>query len=43
MGKHGKEVNCPGCGGRKEVQESQDGKIVRVPCKLCNGTGKQPQ
>lgn len=42
MGKHQKEVNCPGCNGRKTQKESQDGTIVEVPYRLCNGTGKQP-
>ncbi|WP_281288255.1 hypothetical protein [Haloactinospora alba] len=42
MGKHEKEVNCSGCGGKKQVQRSYDGKVVWEPCQLCGGTGKQP-
>lgn len=42
MGKHEKEVNCVGCGGKKTVPQSRDGQVVQIPCTLCNGTGKQP-
>lgn len=42
MGKHEKEVNRPGCNGHKTIDEWRDGQRVKVPCPLCNGTGKQP-
>ncbi len=42
MGEHRKEVNCSGCAGRGQVQQSQDGTVVMVPCTMCGGTGKQP-
>ncbi len=42
MGKHEKEVNCPGCDGHKTVTEWRDGEAKKLPCPLCNGSGKQP-
>lgn len=42
VGDHGKEVNCSTCHGRKTITQSRDGKVDRIPCPLCNGTGKQP-
>ncbi|NYE48328.1 DnaJ-class molecular chaperone [Spinactinospora alkalitolerans] len=42
MGDHRKEVNCNGCRGTGRVQQSDDGRMVMVPCTLCGGSGKQP-
>lgn len=42
MGKHARQQNCGGCNGRGVERQYQDGSFREVPCKLCNGTGRQP-
>ncbi|WP_433143917.1 hypothetical protein ACQPZ8_49395 [Actinomadura nitritigenes] len=41
MGKHKKQVDCGGCGGKGGSWQTNDGKRFWQPCVLCNGTGKQ--
>lgn len=42
MGKHGTPQQCEPCNGTGKAEETWDGKVVQVSCKLCNGTGQQP-
>ncbi len=41
MGKHGKPVKCGMCKGSGKMEISDDGKIRKIPCSGCGGSGSQ--
>jgi hypothetical protein len=40
MGRHGQQVNCSACNGSGTQTIGENGRTRKVPCVVCNGTGK---